>query len=157
MDCSKGTELGGNQFIGFPAKTSVVKWDHKKERPKKKITKIATEAAEQSHRQQTPSVSLVEKHKKSLRNLTHMTQSWLRMKNQQNKEKKSISTSIIHLPPGARLCVLFGPEGGFAPQEIEQFLQAGAKLCGLGPRILRAETAPLYLLSAVSYQMELLN
>ncbi|TQA62211.1 16S rRNA (uracil(1498)-N(3))-methyltransferase, partial [Enterococcus faecalis] len=29
--------------------------------------------------------------------------------------------------------------------------------CGLGPRILRAETAPLYLLSAVSYQMELLN
>jgi len=53
--------------------------------------------------------------------------------------------------------VLFGPEGGFAPQEIEQFLQAGAKLCGLGPRILRAETAPLYLLSAVSYQMELLN
>jgi 16S rRNA (uracil1498-N3)-methyltransferase len=26
----KGTELGGNQFIGFPAKTSVVKWDHKK-------------------------------------------------------------------------------------------------------------------------------
>ena len=86
-----------------------------------------------------------------------MTQSWLRMKNQQNKEKKSISTSIIHLPPGARLCVLFGPEGGFAPQEIEQFLQAGAKLCGLGPRILRAETAPLYLLSAVSYQMELLN
>ena len=69
-----------------------------KEQPKKKITKIATEAAEQSHRQQTPNVSLVEKHKKSLRNLTHMTQSWLRMKNQQNKEKKSISTSIIHLP-----------------------------------------------------------
>ena len=32
-----------------------------KKRPKKKITKIATEAAEQSHRQQTPSVSLVEK------------------------------------------------------------------------------------------------
>ena len=30
MDCSKGTELGGNQFIGFPAKTSVVKWDHKR-------------------------------------------------------------------------------------------------------------------------------
>ncbi len=34
----------------------------KKSRPKKKdYKKIATEAAEQSHRQQTPSVSLVEK------------------------------------------------------------------------------------------------
>ena len=58
----KGTELGGNQFIGFPAKTSVVKWDHKKRAAKeKRLQKIATEAAEQSHRQQTPSVSLVEK------------------------------------------------------------------------------------------------
>lgn len=130
----------------------------KKSSQRKKITKIATEAAEQSHRQQTPSVSLVEKHKKSLHNLTHMTQSWLRMKNQQNKEKKSQLAQVLSTcQPGARLCVLFGPEGGFAPQEIEQFLQAGAKLCGLGPRILRAETAPLYLLSAVSYQMELLN
>lgn len=32
----KGTELGGNQFIGFPAKTSVVKWDHKKRAAKEK-------------------------------------------------------------------------------------------------------------------------
>lgn len=72
-------------------------------------------------------------------------------------EKSQLAQVLSTCQPGARLCVLFGPEGGFAPQEIEQFLQAGAKLCGLGPRILRAETAPLYLLSAVSYQMELLN
>ena len=37
MDCSKGTELGGNQFIGFPAKTSVVKWDHKKSSQRKRL------------------------------------------------------------------------------------------------------------------------
>ena len=72
-------------------------------------------------------------------------------------EKSQLAQVLSTCQPGARLCVLFGPEGGFAPQEIEQFLQAGAKLCGLGPRILRAETAPLYLLSVVSYQMELLN
>ena len=70
----KGTELGGNQFIGFPAKTSVVKWDHKKRAAKeKRLQKMFL---------------WWKKHKKSLRNLTHMTQSWLRMKNQQNKEKK---------------------------------------------------------------------
>ena len=72
-------------------------------------------------------------------------------------EKSHLAQVLSTCQPGTRLCVLFGPEGGFAPQEIEQFLQTGAKLCGLGPRILRAETAPLYLLSAVSYQMELLN
>ena len=40
MDCSKGTELGGNQFIGFPAKTSVVKWDHKKSSQRKRLQKL---------------------------------------------------------------------------------------------------------------------
>jgi 16S rRNA (uracil1498-N3)-methyltransferase len=31
----------------------------------------------------------------------------------------------------------------------------GFELCGLGPRILRTETAPLYILSAISYHFEL--
>ena len=130
MDCSKGTELGGNQFIGFPAKTSVVKWDHKKSSQRKKITKIATEAAEQSHRQQTPSVSLVEKHKKSLRNLTHMTQSWLRMKNQQNKEKKSISTSIIHLPARRTFVCSLDLKVALHRKKLNNFCRLGRNFAG---------------------------
>lgn len=157
MDCSKGTELGGNQFIGFPAKTSVVKWDHKKSSQRKRLQKLPQKRRSNRIDSRHQVFLWWKKHKKSLRNLTHMTQSWLRMKNQQNKEKSQLAQVLSTCQPGARLCVLFGPEGGFAPQEIEQFLQAGAKLCGLGPRILRAETAPLYLLSVVSYQMELLN
>jgi 16S rRNA (uracil1498-N3)-methyltransferase len=50
----------------------------------------------------------------------------------------------------------FGPEGGLAPQEIETLVAMNGQLCGLGPRILRAETAPFYLLSAASYQLELM-
>ncbi|EIP8079329.1 16S rRNA (uracil(1498)-N(3))-methyltransferase [Enterococcus faecalis] len=155
----KGTELGGNQFIGFPAKTSVVKWDHKKRAAKeKRLQKIATEAAEQSHRQQTPSVSLVEKTQEIIAQFdSYNTVLVAYEESAKQGEKSQLAQVLSTCQPGARLCVLFGPEGGFAPQEIEQFLQAGAKLCGLGPRILRAETAPLYLLSAVSYQMELLN
>ncbi len=85
----KGTELGGNQFIGFPAKTSVVKWDHKKEQPKKKDYKKLPQKRRSNRIGSRHQVFLWwKKHKKSLRNLTHMTQSWLRMKNQQNKEKK---------------------------------------------------------------------
>ncbi|MDU4180439.1 MAG: 16S rRNA (uracil(1498)-N(3))-methyltransferase [Enterococcus faecalis] len=154
-----GTELGGNQFIGFPAKTSVVKWDHKKRAAKeKRLQKIATEAAEQSHRQQTPSVSLVEKTQEIIAQFdSYDTVLVAYEESAKQGEKSQLAQVLSTCQPGARLCVLFGPEGGFAPQEIEQFLQAGAKLCGLGPRILRAETAPLYLLSAVSYQMELLN
>ena len=53
--------------------------------------------------------------------------------------------------------MVFGPEGGLTAEEVEKLLEYGFISCGLGPRILRTETAPLYLLSAVSYQLELLR
>lgn len=43
--------------------------------------------------------------------------------------------------PGAHIAV--GPEGGFAPDELEAFRVAGYSRVGLGPRILRAETAAI--------------
>ena len=39
--------------------------------------------------------------------------------------------------------ILIGPEGGFTPEERDAVLAAGATGIGLGPRILRAETAAL--------------
>jgi 16S rRNA (uracil1498-N3)-methyltransferase len=36
--------------------------------------------------------------------------------------------------------IVIGPEGGFTPAEVEAAVGAGAKLAGLGPRILRSET-----------------
>ena len=70
-------------------------------------------------------------------------------------EKSQLVQSFQALQPGQRVLAIFGPEGGITPKEIEIFTQAGAFLCGLGPRILRCETAPLYLLGAASYQFEL--
>lgn len=46
--------------------------------------------------------------------------------------------------------ILTGPEGGFTPEERDRILAAGATGVGLGPRILRAETAAL---AAVSLYM----
>lgn len=43
-----------------------------------------------------------------------------------------------------------GPEGGFNEKEVA-FARDNAKLISLGPRILRAETAPIYFLSVMSY------
>ena len=48
-----------------------------------------------------------------------------------------------------RLAIVTGAEGGFAAEEAEMAAKAGAKTVGLGPRILRCETAPLAVLSAV--------
>ena len=54
------------------------------------------------------------------------------------------------LQPGSvqRLALITGSEGGFCPEEAQQAAAAGAVAVGLGPRILRCETAPLAALTA---------
>lgn len=46
--------------------------------------------------------------------------------------------------------LITGPEGGFSAREVEVLEGRGFVACGLGPRILRAETAPIVLLAAVT-------
>lgn len=54
------------------------------------------------------------------------------------------------LPGNARRASLItGPEGGFSPAEVEAAVAAGCAVAGLGPRILRCETAPAAALAAL--------
>jgi len=43
--------------------------------------------------------------------------------------------------PPARATVVVGPEGGLSAEEVQRLTAAGAVVAGLGPRILRTETA----------------
>ena len=45
------------------------------------------------------------------------------------------------MPKPEELILVVGPEGGFAREEVEFFVDRGALPVSLGPRILRAETA----------------
>jgi 16S rRNA (uracil1498-N3)-methyltransferase len=49
--------------------------------------------------------------------------------------------SVLPATTPARATVVVGPEGGFAEAEVERLRAAGALVAGLGPRILRTETA----------------
>ncbi len=49
----------------------------------------------------------------------------------------------------ATLALLIGPEGGLSADEIEIARRRGFVACRLGPRVLRAETAPLAALAAI--------
>jgi 16S rRNA (uracil1498-N3)-methyltransferase len=49
----------------------------------------------------------------------------------------------------AGIALAVGPEGGFTEEEVEQARLAGWNLVGLGPRILRVETAALVLAAQV--------
>lgn len=155
----KGTELGAHDFIGFPSQTSVVKWDGKKlAKRQDRLAKIAKEAAEQSHRQVQPTVTLFEQAPPFFECFSQYDQILVAYEEAAKVgETSRLVQTIQEMVSGQKLLVLIGPEGGFSVKEVRFFESLGAKVCGLGPRILRAETAPLYLLSAISYHYELLQ
>jgi len=53
--------------------------------------------------------------------------------------------------PSKKIVLMLGPEGGFTEQEIEMARHSGFKVAGLGPRILRAETATLAASTLIQY------
>lgn len=61
---------------------------------------------------------------------------------------------LLPAPPPPSVHVLIGPEGGFTDAEVEAARAAGYLPCGLGPRILRAETAALAALAVLSALLE---
>ena len=52
------------------------------------------------------------------------------------------------------LAVWIGPEGDFSPSEVNDILSAGIHPVTLGQVILRSETAALYCLSVLNYEMQ---
>jgi 16S rRNA (uracil1498-N3)-methyltransferase len=44
-------------------------------------------------------------------------------------------------PSASRVCLLVGPEGGWTSAELSQLFDLGVASAGLGPRVLRVETA----------------
>ena len=155
----KATELGMAALWAFPADWSVVKWDGKKLGKKaEKLEKIAQGAAEQSKRNRIPAVRLFEKKTDFLAQLAGFDQIILAYEEAAKEgEQANLVKALSGLETGQSVLVIVGPEGGVSPEEVAAFEGAGAVKTGLGPRILRAETAPLYALSAISYATELLK
>ena len=154
----KVTELGAQALWAFPADWSVAKWDGKKLAKKtEKLGKIMLGAAEQSKRNRVPEVTLFEKKADFLARFGEFDRVLLAYEESaKTGETANLVQAVQAMKSGQKLLLIFGPEGGLSPAEVETFQDLGASLVGLGPRILRAETAPLYALSAVSVLSELL-
>lgn len=153
----KATELGVHCIIPLVTDWSITKWDNKKAVKKvERLQKIALEAAEQSHRTTVPVVTALSDTQsiiKTFKQYTHVLVAY--EETAKTGEKNQFKQVIQTMKQGESLLIIFGSEGGLSSKEIDLFLQNGAVCCGLGPRIMRAETAPLYALSAISYEMEL--
>lgn len=154
----KATELGASEFIAVGMERSIVKLNNDKVAKKlERWQKIIKEAAEQSYRLTIPNIT----YQPSLKIIyNHIeTYDYVLVAYEdaaKNGEISNFKALLQKFKPGARILVIFGPEGGLSEEEVSLFDEAGSQI-GLGPRILRAETAPLYVLSAISFQKELLG
>ncbi|WP_119326229.1 RsmE family RNA methyltransferase [Companilactobacillus musae] len=149
----KSTELGAKRIIFFNSKYSIMNW--KKNVVEKKLVRlqeIAKNAAQQSKRRIIPEVLYLD----SLKKLSDHKASTNLIAYEESAKQGEISllAQTLNQQPESVLCA-FGPEGGFAPDEVDFLNQADFLSVGLGPRIMRAETAPMYFLSVLSYKYEL--
>ena len=153
----KSTELGVNAIIPMTIVRNVVKWKQDKMQKKvSRLQKIAKEAAEQSHRLQIPEVTTVMSVKEIIALSKNYDATIVAYEEEaKDGEASAFAKTLNSLNPGQSILMIFGSEGGLTPEEVEQMSSAGIIPCGLGPRIMRAETAPLYALAAISYHFEL--
>ncbi len=107
--------------------------------------RIAHEAAQQSRRTSVPVIADPLALTTALSNTADMpTRILLAEVEQQHTLRAALETTsaddtLLHAP----IALAIGPEGGWAPDELQRFTDAAWQHVTLGPRILRAETAAI--------------
>ena len=148
-------ELGASGFVSVKLSRSLIK-PNNDEKKINRMKTIAKEACEQSHRNK-----LMEVYPNlNFSNFIKFSKNYdlcLAAYEEAGRENNFSLKKLIKKYKDKNILVLVGPEGGFSEQEIEILINNQFKLIGLGPRILRVETAPLYIMAAISYETELEN
>ncbi|HLR80619.1 MAG TPA: 16S rRNA (uracil(1498)-N(3))-methyltransferase [Bacillota bacterium] len=152
----KGTELGAHAFIPYQAERSVVKWNRKKaEKKQQRFERIVKEASEQCHRNKIPTIAPVMTLAELIEKSTNYDVKIFAYEQQvERKHDSSFASVIQRLEKDQNVLVCIGPEGGFSENEATILTDHGFIPVRLGPRILRTETAPLYVLASISYHVE---
>ena len=144
----KATELGAFEIIAFPSARCISKPDEKSLKKKlERWQKIAASAAEQSGRGLIPQVLTLPSYKAALERAAQADKALFFYEN----EAATTLKMALSEGPYQSVSLMSGPEGGLEEEEVAQAAAAGLRVCTLGKRILRCETAPLCALSAVMY------
>ncbi len=147
---SKITALGAECYIPVNMERCNIKI---KEEKRDRQLKIIKEASEQSMRNKLMDLSNIVSFKELLKLKTSYdvclfasTKATIDNPNfKQVLRNKDIKSVLI----------VIGPEGGISPKEEDLMMDEGFLPISLGPRILRTELAPVYIMSAISYETEL--
>jgi 16S rRNA (uracil1498-N3)-methyltransferase len=118
----KLTEIGVDRIVFFAAERSVVRWDDTKAtKVLERLGRVAREALAQCRRVRLPEVT------------------WSTWEALVAEPGVALAEPGASPPTGAESLVLVGPEGGWSPAEAV----VDVSRLGLGPHVLRAETAAI--------------
>lgn len=176
----KAVELGAAEIVLFPSRYCVSRPEGKAlDKKLERWQKIARAAAEQSRRGVIPPVRAVDACAEALREAARAELPVLFYENEsgyslhdalaalrsagsdaaaRSMAEETGPSAPLTLRAGRQdrpvsVSLMTGAEGGFSEEEIDKARLAGMKICTLGPRILRCETAPLAGLTAVMFAL----
>jgi len=142
----KAVELGVVRIVPVFSERSIprLKGERKRER-ERRWAGIVREAARQSYRGVIPELGTLASLETALAGLKPETGILC------DPGGESLSRCIEEIGPVREISVIVGPEGGFSPEEIAMARSREIRVCTLGPRVLRLETAVVKVLSVLQY------
>lgn len=154
----KGTELGAASFTPITTPRTVVLLREERAKAKQeRWDRVIMAAAKQCQRASLPKVQAPAEFRDAIKACTGRDGSvtalaWEGMCGSAAHETLSpVLRAATQTQPVVNLFI--GPEGGFSDNEVELARTLGAVVFGLGPRILRAETAAMAALAAIQYEL----
>jgi len=152
----KAVEIGASEIVPILSDRTVVRLDEDDAAQKQaKWQTIAIEAAKQCGQNWLPEVGkprtlaqfFGDRHAFDLQLIGSLQSDALHLK------QILADYSAAHADRPASVLMLIGPEGDFTPAELNLARSQGCRPITLGPIILRVETAAIYCLSVLSYEM----
>lgn len=143
----KATELGVKRIVPIITRRAVVKT--KSPLRLERWSKIAISSAQQSGRSKVPVIEGIT----GFREFLDREVSGKGLIFYEGEEKSGLQGTLKSLRGIKEITLLIGPEGGFTDDELGLALEKGFVSVGLGPRILRTETAAITALSIIQYEL----
>ncbi len=145
----KATELGVHSIIPLVSERTIVRFESDKAINRlARWKKIAIEAAKQCGRTDVPEIKDIQKFYNIIDDINKFD---LALMGYVSEGTVSLKEAVSDFKTG-KIIVFIGPEGDFTPDEILMAKDTSCKFISLGKRVLKSDTAGLFVLSVLNYE-----
>ncbi|MBU0605046.1 MAG: 16S rRNA (uracil(1498)-N(3))-methyltransferase [Candidatus Omnitrophica bacterium] len=146
----KSTELGVSNIIPLVTERTIPIWDEaKKASSVQRWRKIAMEASKQCGRADIPDIGPVKNFADASADAAGFG---LALIATLDDGAIKLKDALSGFGPG-KIAIAVGPEGDFTPGEVARAKEGGFKVVSLGSRVLKSDTAGLFMLAILNYEL----